>query len=292
MPAIALCVSLGVLLASAYTLLLRRVSSGCAGRVGQASMIGRWMVRQVERRIKQLLQSVAQRRSWRVWQFALDSGGRLSPVRSDCGKERQQQFIRIALGLVLATAVILAGGADTPVHYYFWRYFPLANSFRVPGRITLLLPPIFMFILAWFFRTADDRTPGRKVPIPLWIFVLLAIPIFITGQILLAGPGFSYFVPRNIQQLPAWVDPPTSLWSGLGCLVLAAIRVSRFPIPNSRRPAGFSSGDPGHCSTAIRHLDGAASTNSDSRTDESGEAVQSGLRIRRSWRGYAIKNCP
>lgn len=133
--------------------------------------------------------------------------------------------VMIALGLVLGLVILCAGGADTPVHYYFWKYFPLANSFRVPGRITMLLPPILMFILAWFFRAADDD--NQKQTVPPWLVLLLAAAIFVPGYILLIGPGYSYYVPYNIQQRPPWVDA-FIFWSGLGCLLLAAIRVSRF----------------------------------------------------------------
>lgn len=150
----------------------------------------------------------------------------LAPLLGIAGRKGYK--IMIALVLALAIIVLCGVGADTPVHHLFWKYFPLADSFRVPGRITMLLPPLFMFILAWFFRDTGNETSGP------WVVATLATAIFIAGFILLAGPGFTDFVPAKIQQRPRWVDT-LIFWSGLVCLVLATIRVSRFPL---RRAAG------------------------------------------------------
>lgn len=137
---------------------------------------------------------------------------------------RKGRTLMIALGLALIAVILCGVGNDTPVHHFFWEYFPLASSFRVPGRISMLLPPIFMFVLAWFFRAADDDT--RKISIEPWL-LLLAVAIFITGYVRLAAPGSTCCTPFKIQPYPGWVD--TFIFStGLGCLLLATIRASRF----------------------------------------------------------------
>jgi len=150
----------------------------------------------------------------------------LAPLAAIARRERSN--IMIVLLLVLALIVLCSAGGDSPVHYFFWKYFPLANSFRVPGRITMLLPPILMFILAWFFRTSDDEVLSRQTLIAPGHLLLLSAAIFVAGYCLLAGPGFTDYVPLKIHPRPGWVDAFV-FWSGLACLALAAIRVSRFP---------------------------------------------------------------
>jgi len=48
-------------------------------------------------------------------------------------------------------------GSRTPVHRFVWEYFPLASSFRVAGRISMIMPFFMMMLLAWVV-TADKFT--------------------------------------------------------------------------------------------------------------------------------------
>src|SRR5262245_50442032 len=66
----------------------------------------------------------------------------------------------------------------TPVHRWFWRFLPLADAFRTPGRITMLLPPIFMFVLAWVFLEAEKSLADRVLPLPPWLLPALAVVAF------------------------------------------------------------------------------------------------------------------
>lgn len=153
----------------------------------------------------------------------------LVPFALFSGRQKGRE-IMIALWFILITVFLCSIGADTPIHYFFWHYVPFANTFRVPGRITMLLPPIFMLILAWFFRVADDEAATSPAPrISAESFLLQAAAVFLTAWIFIPGddPNSGMRTPSVIQHYPAWVDI-FILSSGLGCLLLAAIRVSRF----------------------------------------------------------------
>ncbi len=53
--------------------------------------------------------------------------------------------ILLVWGLVTLTFLCSLGRA-TPVHYFFWKYFPFARDFRIPGRIVLIFPFLFLFL--------------------------------------------------------------------------------------------------------------------------------------------------
>ncbi len=222
-----LCVGLGVLLASAYTLpfyfeFLRDAPS----RVG---LTHEWALAFSDRlggALNSFFHPLRADVHGAFGSSPLILAAILAPLLGITGRKGS----RIMTILVLALAVIvLCSVGNAPIHYLFWKYVPLANSFRVPGRITLLLPPIFMFVLAWFFRAGENETASRKTVIAPWHLLLLASAIFIAGFLLLAGPGFTDYVPAKIQPRPGWVDT-FIFWSGLFCLVLAAIRATRFPV--------------------------------------------------------------
>ena len=144
----------------------------------------------------------------------------LAPVRQVKGRA-----IMVALWLAFVVIFLCSVGDDTPVDYFFWKFFPFADSFRVPGRIAVLLPPILMLMLAWFFRAADDENFRRQMrPLVPWHLTLMAQAVFVTGYFLLAHTQTGYCTPFNIQQYPSWVNSLIFL-SGLACLLLATLRV-------------------------------------------------------------------
>jgi len=149
----------------------------------------------------------------------------LAPIRQVKGR-----LIMVALWFAFVFIFLCSIGDDTPFDHFFWRFFPLADSFRVPGRIAMLLPPILMLILAWFFRAADDQTSRQQMrPIAPWHLTLIALAIFVSGYCLLARPKTGEYTPFNIQHwlnnpIPSWVDSLIFL-SGLTSLLLATLRV-------------------------------------------------------------------
>ncbi len=69
----------------------------------------------------------------------------------------------LVLWLVCLAVFFYMLGAATPVHYVAWKLLPLASSFRVPGRISLLLVfPIFL-LLAWLVSRENLRVKISKM---------------------------------------------------------------------------------------------------------------------------------
>jgi hypothetical protein len=102
-------------------------------------------------------------------------------------------------------------GARTPVHYLFWKYVPLASTFRIAGRISLLLPVFFMLIMAWAVNseTRDINISGRKISLrPQYILPATALLILFGLWLYhLSYPvKASLWSAVNIRQIPNWVE--------------------------------------------------------------------------------------
>lgn len=148
--------------------------------------------------------------------------------------------VSIALTWWAAVLVFLYGlGGATPVHYVFWKYFPLADSFRAPGRISLILPFLFLLIAAWLFRPEDEEIidgsagSGRAAFSPYLLSASIAVPLFLLYNWVLVKllPEPRLYIPMHIKPYPRWVDP-LIFWLGLLSLVLVALysfHKTRFP---------------------------------------------------------------
>jgi hypothetical protein len=133
--------------------------------------------------------------------------------------------------IVLWAATVLIflcslGGA-TPVHHFFWKHFPLANTFRVPGRISMLFPFLFLLILAWFFRPTGERDaagPGKSSISPYLLPALIAVPLFLLYHKVLVNylPEPRLHIPMQFRHYPQWVDP-LIFWMGLLTLILVVL---------------------------------------------------------------------
>jgi hypothetical protein len=148
-----------------------------------------------------------------------------APVRGLRGRP-----IMIVLWLLVALVFLCSLGSQTPIHYWFWKFFPFADTFRAPGRITMLLPPVFMLILAWFFLVVDDQEALPPTsPIEPWHILVQAIPTFAAGYLIFSHSPTGRYTPHNIQNYPVWVDRFV-FCCGLMCLVLAMLRASRLRV--------------------------------------------------------------
>jgi len=58
------------------------------------------------------------------------------------------RIIWIIWGILLIVFLHMQG-ERLPVHYYIWKYIPLASSIRIAGRISIVLPVFLMLLLAW-----------------------------------------------------------------------------------------------------------------------------------------------
>ncbi len=130
--------------------------------------------------------------------------------------------------------VFLGSIADSTIHYLFWKYFPLAQTFRTPGRITMILPFLLLLILAWFYQTATQQNENRMNSIVPKKIADHATFIFATGTLFLFIV-FNLFLteltppaaPVNPALLlgggyPNWLDQ-SLLWIGTITLLFAAI---------------------------------------------------------------------
>jgi hypothetical protein len=80
----------------------------------------------------------------------------------------------------LVTFVLLLG-SNSPLYYYFWKYFPLAHTFRVPGRLSLILPFMFLLLLVWIVSCKNFQLKilNRRLPLPVaTLLALLALVAF------------------------------------------------------------------------------------------------------------------
>ncbi len=129
------------------------------------------------------------------------------------------------MGLVLLVFLHIQG-VRTPVHYLVWEHLPFASSFRIAGRVSLILPVFLMLMLAWMTR--KDKTeafPVRVAGRELWIIPRM-MPI-IAALVLTAGYACispfmiespKTFIPIKIREVPFWVEP-TMLGMGMAALV-------------------------------------------------------------------------
>ena len=80
---------------------------------------------------------------------------------------------------VLFIAIFLGSlGGKTPLYSLFWKYAPLASSFRVPGRLALILPMLIMLLLSWILSVPQSAGKEGRVP-PLRVLALAAVIITI-----------------------------------------------------------------------------------------------------------------
>jgi hypothetical protein len=121
------------------------------------------------------------------------------------------------LWAVLTVLFLCSLGSETPLHYYFWNYFPLAKSFRIPGRITMIFPFLFLLILAWVF---SGKNKNKNT---ILFLVGIAAPLFLIYNWALVKhlPRLKYCLPIHISRYPQWMDTLIFL-AGLLTLILIA----------------------------------------------------------------------
>jgi hypothetical protein len=129
-------------------------------------------------------------------------------------------------GSALVTFLYMQG-ERTLVHYLTWKYLPFASSFRVPGRVSLILPILFMLLLAWLvqLRTFPLKLAGRKIQVsPQTMLAASAVLIIglyacLPDSILKSTSNYSAIAIRDI---PGWIEP-VSLAIGTAALMTLAV---------------------------------------------------------------------
>ena len=85
------------------------------------------------------------------------------------------QWPIMALWFFCLIIVLLSLGSRGGLYYYFWKYFPLANSFRVPGRTAFVLPALFMLILAGMSRLKPETITIKQQCYSINVISILSV---------------------------------------------------------------------------------------------------------------------
>jgi len=129
----------------------------------------------------------------------------------------------------LSALIFITGlGNAIPLHYYFWKYFPLARSFRAPGRLSMLFPFLFLLVLAWLFRHRKSEVK-RKLNRPYFWAGLLSVVVYLIYHWIIAGrlPRLKFCLPEHIKPVPSWLEP-LIFWLGLITLLLVVVYAINF----------------------------------------------------------------
>lgn len=127
--------------------------------------------------------------------------------------------------VVILLACLFMLGNQTPVHFYLWKYLPFASATRIPGRIAIILPLLFSFLLLWLFQ-APSINIKKKLQMPVFSFlVLLSLLISLIYFVVIPDSVQSALFGEalfNIRGIPSWVEPLTLVLNAI-FLVLIAI---------------------------------------------------------------------
>lgn len=119
---------------------------------------------------------------------------------------------------------LLSTGSNTNLYYLFWKYFPFADSFRIPQRVNTILPLIFLLILIWLVKAKPLQVIIFKKTYHIQLYAPLAVIVFIinilyNNPIILSNDSARYH-PINIIQIPEFVMILSFI---LGCITLILI---------------------------------------------------------------------
>jgi len=125
-------------------------------------------------------------------------------------------------GLFLLAFLHMQGGR-LPVHHIMWKYLPLASSFRVAGRISMIVPLLLMLILAWLFKVSDasQRQGKGKRANPVLMLGSFCLLLFLAFNLItpVAGSKPYHFSPIAIRSIPSLI---LAAYAVLGAISLAA----------------------------------------------------------------------
>lgn len=126
--------------------------------------------------------------------------------------------------IIIFIAFLHMQGDRLPIHYIIWKYFPLASSFRVPGRIAMVMPIFFMLIITWVIsaKTFQINIFGKELNIS---------PISFLSIVALLFMGVYFYLPdsitldchrysaNSIHNIPSWIQWITLYLGGIVLLL-------------------------------------------------------------------------
>ncbi|MBW2411446.1 MAG: discoidin domain-containing protein [Deltaproteobacteria bacterium] len=135
----------------------------------------------------------------------------------------------IVIWIFVFVAFLHVQGSKTPVHFFTWKYLPFASSFRIAGRISMIIPLLCMLALAWIIRAHSHRFKflGKKMQLyPSTILAITALVCFaIYGMLPSAVTSNStMFSAVAIREIQPWVEPACFI---LGAAVLGLLAMYR-----------------------------------------------------------------
>lgn len=134
-------------------------------------------------------------------------------------KVKAPKVIWALLILLLLTLCLVLGNA-TPLHFWVWKLFPLADNFRVPGRYSLWM--IFPFLLVAIWCVAKIADGVKSGVITKFSLVVLPLIVFVLANLVLDSylPESGPFVPDTINDITSQVH---DYWLYLGVVNLALL---------------------------------------------------------------------
>jgi len=118
-------------------------------------------------------------------------------------------------------------GPHTSVHYLTWKYFPFASTVRIPGRLSLILPLLFLLLLTWVLQKEGTTIimAGREFKLSpkeiLTTFSIVAVGIFLLLPETINNDHTQYSA-TTIRNLPTWLEP-TAITAGAAGLFIFAL---------------------------------------------------------------------
>jgi preprotein translocase subunit YajC len=119
-------------------------------------------------------------------------------------------------------------GGRLPVHQLAWKYLPFASCIRIAGRISMLMPIIFMLLLTWLLQVSPKSFSfgGREFFLkPSGMATLLSILTILSWLLLpdAITAKTTSNCPLVIRKIPKWVDH-YSLILGLTTLIVLFLK--------------------------------------------------------------------
>jgi hypothetical protein len=127
-----------------------------------------------------------------------------------CFKVKIPPSVWALWGLVMLIFLYIQGDR-TPIHRWVWEYFPFASSFRIAGRIAIMMPIFIMMLLAWVIKVEPISLRLRGLSLMVKPYMILAvISLFLMIVYFLSfwtiAPESSGFSPLVIRKVPFWIE--------------------------------------------------------------------------------------
>jgi hypothetical protein len=135
----------------------------------------------------------------------------------------------IAVWGFAALIVVAAAGSSTPLYRFLFDHVPLWSSFRVPGRLTLVMMPALVVLMAWAGAPPDGEGVNRRLPALAVVAAVALIVWHAVPHTLVTSD--SHYSPYRINRLPWWADVVA-----LGLLLASLVALAAIGRSAGRRP--------------------------------------------------------